>query len=237
VIYILLPAYNEERALLQLLPNIISTLTPSGKPYTVCLADDGSSDETPALAKTWALQVPLQYFRHDVNRGYGAALRTGVFWAIRNGRPDDVLVMMDADNTHPPSDIPALIKKVEEGYDVVTASYTGPGAQALGVPLKRRVLSWGINGLLRAKCRLGVRTYTNGFRAYRVAALQKAYERYGNSLIQQSNFAGGTELFLKTTRTGARLAEIPFTLHYENRGPSKINISQTIRAYLKLLAD
>jgi dolichol-phosphate mannosyltransferase len=236
LIYILLPAYNEERALQKLIPDIARQLKLARLPYTLCLSDDGSTDQTASLVQTFALDLPLQYLRHDINRGYGAALRTGIVWAIRNAQPEDVLVMMDSDNTHSPAYIPLLVRKLEEGFEVVTASYVLAGGKAVGVPVNRRILSWGINTLLKAKCRVGVGTYTNGFRAYRIKALQDAFLAYKDKLIQASNFAGGTELFLKVVKTGARAGEIPFILHYENRGVSKINIPKTVAAYLKLLA-
>jgi hypothetical protein len=66
--------------------------------------------------------------------------------------------------------------------------------------------------------------------------LQKAYSRYEENLVEESNFAGGTELFIKTIHTGARAGEIPFSLHYENRGStSKIHLTRTILSYLRLL--
>jgi dolichol-phosphate mannosyltransferase len=144
---------------------------------------------------------------------------------------------MDADNTHPPTYIPALRVKLQTGFDVVTASYTTGGGSARGVPFPRRLLSRGANALLGARFHFpGIGTYTNGFRAYRVGALQQAHRRYNDRLVEETNFAGGTELFIKTVRSGARPGEIPFILDYEKRGAdSKINIPKTILGYLKLL--
>jgi dolichol-phosphate mannosyltransferase len=98
-------------------------------------------------------------------------------------------------------------------------------------------MSAGANFLFKlAFPKTGVHTYTNGYRGYRVALLQKLHDRYGDSLIVESGFAGGTELFLKALQFGASAAEIPFTLHYERRGAnSKIRIGRTIAGYLALL--
>ena len=99
-------------------------------------------------------------------------------------------------------------------------------------------MSRGANALLGARFHFpGIGTYTNGYRAYRVSALQQAHHRYGDHIMEETNFAGGTELYIKTVRAGARPGEIPFVLDYEKRGAdSKIRISKTILGYLKLLA-
>ena len=134
-LYIILPAYNEERALRQLIPDLAQTLKPLGIPFTIGMIDDGSSDGTPALMQQLSREFPLKALRHEHNQGYGATIKTGVLWAIQIGRPDDIVIMLDADNTHSPSYIPALIDKLQKGYDVVTASYTLPGGSARGVPV------------------------------------------------------------------------------------------------------
>ncbi len=237
MIYILLPAYNEEAALRQLIPDLDKTLKPLGRPYRIVVVDDGSRDGTVALLQDFAKNIPVELVRHTQNSGYGAAIKTGIFWVVQNGRPEDIAITMDADTTHSPSYIPALIQKLKDGFDMATASYTVPGGKAHGVPFKRRVFSWGANTLLRLRFHFpGVTTYTNGYRAYRVAGLQTAYQRYGDRLIEETNFSGGAELFIKTARSGAKVGEVPFELHYELRGgASKINIPRTIRCYLRLL--
>ena len=77
--------------------------------------DDGSWDNTPELLSQLKGDWPLQVLRHDKNSGYGAALRTGSIWIIQNAKPSDIVVSLDADNTHLPKYIPGLIDKVNEG--------------------------------------------------------------------------------------------------------------------------
>jgi dolichol-phosphate mannosyltransferase len=101
----------------------------------------------------------------------------------------------------------------------------------------RRTMSAILNILFQRVMSLpGVQTYTNGYRAYRVSALQAAHRKYGNHLIDESGFPGGTEIFLKIAGMDGKLAEVPFDLHYEQRGSgSKIRLFTTILKYLKLL--
>jgi dolichol-phosphate mannosyltransferase len=237
LIYILLPAYNEEASLRTLILEITDVLTPLKHSFCLCVVDDGSTDGTRGLLKILSADVPLQSLHHEMNQGYGAALRTGFSWIAQQGRPEDIAVSLDADRTHFPSYIPAMIEKLEQDFDAVIASYQAPRGGVSGLPLQRKILSVGANFLFRLAARVpGLQCYTNGFRAYRVGALQKVFAKYGTRMIEENGFAGGTELLLKVCRAGGRVSEIPFRLHYEYRkGQSNINIPQTIAGYLRLL--
>jgi len=237
-LFILLPAYNEEAALRQLVPAIEQVVRAMAIPFELILVDDGSRDGTPTVAREFAGRLPLRHLRHEINQGYGAALNTGYTWIVQNAHPDDMVLSLDADNTHSPEYFPSMVKKLKEGYDVITCSYTMPGGMATGVPPRRRVFSKVANLIFRLGFYVpGTRSYTNGFRVYRVGILQRVARDYPDRLIEETGFPGGTELLLKAARQGARTAEIPFILHYENRGAdSKIRVTRTILCYLKLLA-
>lgn len=235
-IFVLLPAFNEASALAQLIPTIGQELK-SQMPFQIVVVDDGSQDNTQKLLGKLKEDWPVQVLRHERNSGYGAALRTGFLWIIQNAKPSDIAVSLDADNTHLPKYIPDLINKLNEGYEIATASYWIKGGRMVGVPLQRRLMSRVANGLFRLWSPLkGTRCFTNGFRAYRVSILQEAYRRYGDKLIEQTGFPGGTELLLKAATKDVKTAEVPFMLRYDNRGTgSKIHILSTIRGYLGLL--
>jgi dolichol-phosphate mannosyltransferase len=236
-LFIILPALNESEALTRLVPDLVSVLKETGTPYEILIVNDGSTDATEERIAEFARDWPVRELRHATNLGYGAALRTGFAWAMEQGQPDDIAVSLDCDNTHPPRFIPDLLRKITQGCDVVTASYTLPGGNVFGVPPLRRLTSGAANGLFRLAFPLTeIATYTNGFRAYRVSALRRAAERYGLPLITETGFPGGVELFLKVCYAGGKAGEIPFELHYENRGDaSKIRFFRTIRGYLALI--
>jgi len=237
--YVILPAYNEAEALSALVPTIARTLQGFKKPVRILVVNDGSSDGTIDLISSLAKTHPVQELRHTVNRGYGAALATGLRWVAQNAHSADAAVTLDADNTQDPGYIPSLLTMIELGYDVVTASYTMEGGQATGIPALRRVMSGVINTLFRLICRYpGIETYTNGFRGYRAAAIQRVSQIYGEALIEEAGFPGGTEFFLKVLGAGGKAAQVPFKLHYERRGKgSKIRLVATIQRYLKLLSN
>ena len=232
-LFVILPAYNEVRSLEQLIPEISKTL--SGRSFQICVVDDGSNDATPQLLEKFAHTFPVHTVRHDPNQGYGAAIRSGMTWALERASPDDVVLTLDADRSHLPEYFLPMVQKVHQGFDVVTASYRLPSGRAVGVSLKRRILSDLVNALFGYWLRVdGAGSYTNGFRAYRASILEKV--RGKGPMILETGFPGGTEIFLRVCAAGARVGEIPFVLHYENRGAdSKINIKKTIQGYLRLL--
>lgn len=238
MIDVLLPAYNESRSLRALVPLIHGVLGAQAESHRVIVVNDGSRDETSTLLADLARRGPVHEVLHPINRGYGAALGSGYGWVLNQpGGPDDVIVSLDADGTHGPEFIPALVQRLRAGYDIVTASYDMPGGSVTGVPPYRRLLSRSVNGLFRVLCAVpGARTYSNGFRVYRRSIVEAVASRFGGRLIEDAGFAGGAELFLKAAAAGGRAAEAPFDLHYERRGKdSKIRFAPTILGYLRLI--
>jgi len=236
--YILLPAYNEAPSLARLIPRITQQLSTAGRSFEVIVVNDGSSDNSSQTLHAMPPTNHVRELRHEINRGYGAALRTAFLWVAQNASSEDAAVSLDADNTHDPAYIPAMLQKLEEGFIGVTASYTMPGGHAIGVPWMRRMMSFWINAWFRSSVGLpGIDTYTNGFRAYRASAIWAVQQKYQEHLIDETGFPGGVEFFLKVAGLKQPLTEIPFDLHYEQRGDqSKIRLGETIRKYLHLLS-
>src|SRR5262245_738403 len=102
MIFIVLPAYNEAERLPALLRAIRQVMEESRIDYKVVLVDDGSSDGTWEAIQRHAAEMPLIPVRHEANRGLAEALRSGLQVALGQAAPSDVIVTMDADNTHAP---------------------------------------------------------------------------------------------------------------------------------------
>jgi dolichol-phosphate mannosyltransferase len=236
-VYVVLPAYNEQEALGALLDSIRSALDDGPCPYKVIVVDDGSQDATPLVASKAAFVMPVDLVEHRVNQGLAAAIRTGLTSALDRCGPDDVIVTMDADNTHPPQLIPGMLDKIAEGYDVVIASRFQPGAKVHGVPASRQLYSVVARYLFQATFPIrGVRDYTCGYRAYRATALRQAMDKYGNQLISETGFSCMADVLLKLQRLPLKMTEVPLELHYERRGTgSKMRVARTIRQTLSLL--
>ncbi|MCS7306461.1 MAG: glycosyltransferase [Thermoguttaceae bacterium] len=236
-IFVVLPAYNEEENLGPLLDGIAQTMAEENFPYQVILVDDGSQDGTVAIALARQDQMPIRIERHPQNQGLGRTIADGLRLAAADAAPQDIIITMDADNTHPPGLMGAMIRAVREGRDLVIASRYQPGARVLGVPRIRRFFSWAASRLFRLVFPIpSVWDYTCGYRAYRAALLQEAFGRYGDGLVSEAGFACMVELLLKLHKLGAICGEVPLILRYDRKaGRSKMQVGRTIGRTLRLL--
>jgi dolichol-phosphate mannosyltransferase len=150
-----------------------------------------------------------------------------------------MVVGMDADLTHPPQTIPAMLTAMNEGADLVIASRFQPGSEQHGVPFNRQVMSLGARLLFRLYLNLPhVRDYTCGFRALRGSLLAEGFKQYGEGLITRSGFACTDEILVHLALLDPVIREVPFILRYDLKcGPSKMNLGVTIRETLKLLSS
>ena len=231
MIYVLLPAYNEEDALEPMLEKIERTLGAVGRPYRVVVVDDGSTDATPEMLAELSRDHPLTVITHRYNRGLGETARDGFEHIADVGEPGDVVIRMDCDDTHDPAYIPEMLEKLEEGYEVVIASRYAPGGGEVGLDLYRRTISRIANLMFKTVFPIrGVWEYTCGFRAYRVGLVQDALEIFGNKFIDLKGlgFTGTLEKLIKFRMMGARITEIPFVLRYDRKlSSSKVVTSIT----------
>ncbi|HBE90434.1 MAG TPA: dolichol-phosphate mannosyltransferase [Candidatus Andersenbacteria bacterium] len=237
-IFIILPAYNEERSLEGLLHDLGNKEIIKGTPFEIVVVDDGSSDRTPLVAEKAAKCSPLVLIQHKRNLGLAAALRTGLFAVLKLADGQDLIVTMDADNTHPPKLVPQMVQRISEGYDVVIASRFRKGAVLSGVPWTRKVYSQCARGLFGLLLPIeGVRDYSCGYRVYRASVLQRGVREYGKNLITETGYSCMADLLLKLAKLpGVRMSEVPLELHYEQRGKnSKMRVGRTICQTLMLI--
>jgi len=242
-VVLLLPCLNEEEALhvlLGRLDTVSGQLRPEWQ-LSVLVVDDGSSDRTAEIAETWPGPVSVSVVRHPVNQGLGAALQTGVDWFLKQEVDQEILAVMDADATHPPELLAEMLdvlggSRGEGPVDVVIASRYAPGGEEHGLSLGRRVYSKLASTAMRILGRVrGARDYSCGYRLYCRGILKDATAKYADGLITERAFTCMAELLIKLGRCGARVAEVPLKLHYEEKaGVSKMNVPVTIRRYLVL---
>lgn len=236
MIWIVLPAYNEMENIEAVLRGIHEAL-PKHETYRVLVIDDGSTDDTARLTEQHRSQIPVRVVSHVRNQGLAQAVRTGLGEVARNADDDDVLVIMDADNSHPSPLIPRMVHELDAGADVVIASRFQHGAQVFGVPPMRRFLSRGASVVFRVLFPIpGVRDYTCGYRAYRVGLVRRAMEFHGEDFLRSTGFSIMTELLLRFRPLRPRVREVPFVLRYDlKKGKSKLVPGATIAQYLALI--
>ena len=239
MLYVIFPAYNEEAVIAPTLAALADAMGGRGD-YRAVLVDDGSTDRTVAEAERVAAErsLSLTVLRHEANRGLGAGLRTGIYWCLDRAGEDDVIVTLDADNTHPPALIPTLVAALGRGFDLAIASRYRPGAEVHGVPGYRRALSDLGRLVFQALYPIrGVRDYTCCFRAYRAPLLARARKVYGDALCTARGFEAVMDLLLRLGPLDVRVCEVGFVLNYGPRvGQSKMKVLRTIRSTVSLLA-
>jgi dolichol-phosphate mannosyltransferase len=236
-VYIGLPAYNEEIALPRVLARVEKLSSELGRPITVVVYDDGSTDATAKTARRWKDRLPLILIEGGRNLGLGTGLRRLLEFALANGSDDDVLVVMDCDDTHDPMQIPDMLRALDAGADIVIASRFRHGARVVGVPFLRRMTALGAVVLFKIVHPVrSVWDYTCGYRAYGIGAVRRAAARYPQGLVEESGFACMTELLLKLSAAGLTATEISLQLRYDQKPTaSKMMVSNNMRRMLAML--
>jgi dolichol-phosphate mannosyltransferase len=228
---IIIPCYNEIANVSKLQAEFFPVAAGLAETHSVevIFVDDGSVDGTyralvEAFGNGIGSDVLVRLEQHQVNRGLGAALRTG--FAAARGR---VIVTTDSDGTYKFSEIPGLLSCLDSGVDIVTASPYHPAGTVAGVPAYRLLFSRGCSAIYRLLADWHVYTYTCLFRAYRREVIE-------NVTFESDGFLAGTELMVKAMLVGHRVAEYPAILYRREYGESKAKIMQTIRAHLRFQA-
>jgi dolichol-phosphate mannosyltransferase len=182
--------------------------------------------------------MPIQLLRHPINRGLGETIRDALRAGVQMAAPEDILVTMDADNTHDPALIPTLVKRLNAGNDIVIASRYRAGSSVVGVSVSRRLMSYIARILFQAVFPIhGVRDYTCGFRAYKASALRKAFVVYGDAFVTERSFACMAEILIKLSKMRINIAEEPIVLRYDRKeGASKMRVFWTILRTLRMMA-
>lgn len=152
---VVIPAFNEENAVGPEVEALLKVMEGSGFVYEVLVIDDGSSDSTADAAEAAGARV----VRHRVNRGYGAAIKTGMRAAAH-----DLICITDADGTYPAATIPDLVKTVQGDADMAVAARTGAN---VNIPLIRRPAKWVIRKMAEAVAGMPIPDINSGLRVFR----------------------------------------------------------------------
>jgi glycosyltransferase involved in cell wall biosynthesis len=205
-----IPAYNEERTIAQV---IIKTMKHVDK---VIVCDDGSKDMTGEIA----MRLGAEVIYHQNKNGYGASLKS-LFSRARE-LDADVMVTLDADGQHNPSEIPLLVKPVLNGKaDVVVGSrFLGDSGRRNSVPRYRRVGIKMITRLTDATSKNGVGDAQSGFRAYGRKALE-------GLRLNENGMGVSVEVLMKAKKQGLTVVEVPTSCNYH--GTEKTSTHNPLR--------
>jgi glycosyltransferase involved in cell wall biosynthesis len=215
-IFVILPAYNEEHLIRSTLETLLKY------DYAIVVVDDGSKDQTWALAS----QLPVYLLRHPINLGQGAALKTATLFALSRGA--EYIVHFDADGQHKAEDIETLLEPLYNNQsDVVLGSRFLRPSDVAEVPSLRRIILKGavvVNGLLTG---VWLTDAHNGFRALNRNAAQKIQ-------LRENGFAHATEIIAEVRRNKLRYVEKPTHITYSHYSLMK---GQSLWNSLNILID
>jgi dolichol-phosphate mannosyltransferase len=233
-VHVVLPAYNEEGSLGSLLGRLDEV--PRSIPLEVWVINDGSTDRTAEVAAAPPATLDVHLVNHPQNRGLGQAVQTGLRSVLAVADDDDVLVVMDADDTHDPALIETMVRDISNGADIAICSRFTAGGDDSTAPRFRRLLSRGAAITFDRFLKLeGVHDFTSGYRAYRVSLLRRAAGHWGERLIEEQGFACMVELLLKLRHCHPLVTEVPLVLQYDRKqGASKLRLGRTLKQYVRL---
>ena len=236
--FVVLPAYNEEKSIPSLLVRIKEAFeNVQNDNYNVIVVNDGSKDQTLSVVKAFEGKLPLIILDHKVNMGLGPTIRDGLKKAAEQSNPGDIIVTMDADDTHTPGLIYRMSGLISEGHDVVIASRYRDGSRIFGLSAFRKLISIFASILFRVILPIkGVRDFTCGYRAFRAEVIKKAFEEYGDNFVDQEGFQVTVDTLIKIRKYNLVFGEVPFVLRYDFKADdSKMNVKATTINTLKLI--
>lgn len=216
---IIIPAYHEEENLSDLLPKLINVMQQNGYLYEILVVGiEGETDHTSELCQ----RLGVRYIIREGGETYGAAFRTGI-----KAAGEETIVVMDADGSHNPEDIPDLAEPIwADQYDIVIGSrYINGGGSHNNVILK--AMSYAVNITYNLIFKLNVKDVSDSFRAYRASDVKKI-------TLECDNFDVVEEILikLKMNNNAIRIHEHPIFFDKRKAGKSKRKLIKFVFSYI-----
>ena len=214
---IVIPIHNEEPAILPLYDRLIAVLESLNKPFEIIFIDDASTDRSfELLANLVETDARMKVVRLRRNFGQTAALSAGFDEAQGN-----VIITLDGDLQHAPEDIPALLAKIDEGYDIASGWRKDRVDNAITRKIPSRIANW----MMARASGINLRDFGTTFKAYR------------SEVIKEINLYGELHRFIPALASfyGARIAEVPIRNVNRAHGDSHYGIGRTFNVLFDIL--
>jgi dolichol-phosphate mannosyltransferase len=220
-VLVVLPTYNESENIEHVLRRTRAALPAA----TVLVVDDGSPDGTADMAEILGKELgSIEVMRRAGKSGLGSAYRAGFAWGLKRGF--DACIEMDADLSHEPEALPALVAPLSEGHELVIGSRYIPGGVIPNWAWHRRLLSRGGNLYASTLLGLGVADATAGFRAYSAPLLT----RLDLDAVRAEGYGFQIEMTYAARRAGASILEVPISFVDRVEGESKMSTFIVVEA-------
>jgi glycosyltransferase involved in cell wall biosynthesis len=210
---VVIPTYNEAGSVVGVIDRVLA----ADPRVDVLIVDDGSPDGTARLVAERAAGEPrVRLLERSAKQGLGAAYRAGFAWGLQRGY--EALVEMDADLSHPPDRLPALLDGLA-GADLVIGSRYVPGGRTVNWSRLREAISRGGNTYVRLALGVPVHDCTAGYRAYR----RQVLEALPVSAVRSNGYCFQIEMVHRSWQEGFRVVEVPITFTERATGVSKMS--------------
>ncbi len=227
----IIPAHNEGGNIKELVLTLVSTLARHSetKNYEIIIINDNSTDNTGEIANALAKENDrIKVVHRSVEPKFGNALKTGFKHAM-----GEVIIPVMGDLSDESADVPKLVRKIFEGYDVAYGSRFIPGGAAEDYSILKLIFNRTYNHLVRLLFGIHHRDITNAFKAYR----REVLDEIGIDNLKSSNFDICVEIPVRAHLLGFKSAEVPVRWHSRKRGEAKLKISKNAPFYGKRLLD
>jgi dolichol-phosphate mannosyltransferase len=234
-INIILAALNESSNLQKLIVEINNIMTDAKLNYQIICCIDGSSDNSIAVINNLQKQYPIILLPVINQRGLGCAFKR-LFYQISQYDEKEIIISLDADNTHLPSQIPKIIDDfIAKNLDLIVVSRFYNGSIVSNFPTYRllisRMVAFILNLLfpIRKFDNYYLKDYTSGYRLYKNAIIQDLIAKYGDEFITEPQFTYTCEILIKLSRQKISIAEFPIIYDYKNKlGASNLDIKSNL---------
>jgi dolichol-phosphate mannosyltransferase len=240
LIKVIFAALNEEENLPKLIADISNSFNYINISYQIIICIDSSSDKSFEILLELAKKYPIKILEFKNQRGLGLAFKRLIKEAAINSEDQDLVISLDADNSHACSQIQEMVKYFNDNkLDFLVASRFCSASSSKGFPLYRQLISKSVSILLQTlfpiikKSGGKLKDYTSGFRIYSSRILKKSLEIYGDDYIKEPEFTYTCEFLIKLARIKAAIDETPISYNYDQKiGKSKLKIGKN---FLRLI--
>jgi len=223
-IAIVIPTYNEKETLPSLIEKIFDKIRPLVEELHVIIVDDSSPDGTADIARNLGEKFQkISVIQRPKKMGLGAAYKDGFTYVLQK-LESDLVVQMDADHSHDPSELANMIEKIVD-YDFIIASRHVTGSSVTGWGFSRKVTHSIAGAIAKVSANIDIEDCTSGFRMFKRSALEKIeFDK-----IEANGFAFQIEVLYQLKQKGFRGLEVPTTFVNRTKGESKMGSSEVIQ--------
>ena len=223
-IAIVIPTYNEKETLPSLIEKIFDKIRPLVEELHVVIVDDSSPDGTADIARNLGEKFQkISVIQRPTKMGLGAAYKDGFTYVLQK-LESNLVVQMDADHSHDPSELANMIEKIVD-YDFIIASRHVTGSSVTGWGFSRKVTHSIAGAIAKVSANIDIEDCTSGFRMFKTETLEKIeFDK-----IEADGFAFQIEVLYQLKQKGFHGLEVPTTFVNRTKGQSKMGSSEVIQ--------